>query len=77
MFFANPVMRTVARMLFPSTKQAMIRDRSAVLKRFILTIMLERSRFVNSLLNQFSTAFSTRGCQFRLMATGYPAVYSK
>ena len=42
-FFAAPVMRTVARMLFPSTRQPMIWARFSVVSRFILTIMLEGS----------------------------------
>jgi hypothetical protein len=41
-FFAAPVIRTVARMLFPSTRQPMICARFLVLSLFILTIMLER-----------------------------------
>ena len=48
-FFATPVMRTVERMEQPSTKAEMTRTRSEVLKRFILTIMLERSCNVNCL----------------------------
>ena len=40
-FFAAPVMRTVARMLLPSTRQPMIAARFSVLSRFILTIMRE------------------------------------
>ena len=43
MFLAAPVMRTVARMLLPSTRQPMIWARFSVLNRFILTIMLEAS----------------------------------
>lgn len=34
-FFATPVMRTVARMLVPSTRQAITRVRSLLLRRFI------------------------------------------
>jgi len=40
-FFATPVMRTVARMLLPSTNAATTRIRSAVLSLFILTTMLK------------------------------------
>ncbi len=44
MFFAAPVMRTVARMEFPSTRQPMTCARRSVLSLFtILTIMLEGS----------------------------------
>jgi uncharacterized phage-associated protein len=42
-FFAAPVIRQVARTLLPSTRQPMICARLSVLKRFILTIMLEGS----------------------------------
>ena len=42
-FFAAPVIRTVARMLLPSTRQPMICARFSVVSLFILTIMLERS----------------------------------
>jgi hypothetical protein len=42
-FFAAPVMRLVARMLFPSTRHPMIWARFSVVNRFILTIMLEGS----------------------------------
>jgi uncharacterized phage-associated protein len=42
-FFAAPVIRQVARMLLPSTKQPMICARLSVLNRFIMTIMLEIS----------------------------------
>ena len=41
-FFAAPVIRTVARMLLPSTRQPMICARFSVLSLFILTILLER-----------------------------------
>src|SRR4051812_44303112 len=40
-FFAAPVIRTVARMLLPSTREPMICARFSVDSRFILTIMLE------------------------------------
>ncbi len=44
MFFAAPVIRTVARIDMPSTKQPMIFARCSVRNRFaILTIMLDRS----------------------------------
>jgi hypothetical protein len=39
-FLAAPVIRTVARMLLPSTKQPMIWERFSVLNRFIMTTML-------------------------------------
>jgi hypothetical protein len=39
-FFAAPVILTVARMLLPSTRQPMIWARFSVLSRFILTICL-------------------------------------
>lgn len=42
-FLAAPVIRTVARMLFPSTRQPMICARFSVLNLFILTIMREHS----------------------------------
>src|SRR5580658_5854246 len=42
-FFAAPVMRTVPRIELPSTKHPMICARFSMLKRFILTIMLEAS----------------------------------
>src|SRR3954467_8922739 len=42
-FFATPVMRTVARMLLPSTSAATTAARFSVLRTFaILTIMLDR-----------------------------------
>ncbi len=43
-FFANPVIRQVARMPLPSTRQAMMRVRSATLKLFILTTMPGKSQ---------------------------------
>ncbi len=40
-FLAAPVMRTVARMELPSTRQPTMRARCSVLNLFILTIMLD------------------------------------
>ncbi len=42
-FLAAPVIRTVARMLLPSTRQPMIWARFSVDSLFILTIMRKRS----------------------------------
>jgi hypothetical protein len=42
-FLAAPVIRTVARMLLPSTRQPMIWARFSVVSLFILTILLELS----------------------------------
>lgn len=47
---ATPVMRDVERMLLPSTSERTTAARRSVLGRFILTIMLERSGIVNTLL---------------------------
>ena len=46
MFLAMPVMRTVARIEFPSTNAEITRTRSDCDIRFMLTIMLERLCFV-------------------------------
>ena len=48
MFLAAPVIRTVARIEFPSTKHPMIRARSSVVSLFILTIMLDPSDGITS-----------------------------
>src|SRR4029077_882803 len=45
-FFAAPVIRTVARMLLPSTRQPMTCARFSALSLFIMTIMLNRLRIV-------------------------------
>jgi hypothetical protein len=45
-FFATPVMRTVARIEFPSTKDPITAARFSVLSLFILTIMPDRLRIV-------------------------------
>ena len=42
-FLAAPVIRTVERMLLPSTRQPMIWARFSVLSLFIVTILLELS----------------------------------
>ena len=49
MFLAAPVIRTVARIEFPSTKHPMIRARSSVVSLFILTIMLDPSDGTNGM----------------------------
>jgi len=46
-FFATPVILTVARMELPSTKQRMTCDRRSVFSLFILTIMPKRIGYVN------------------------------
>src|SRR5687768_5848716 len=46
-FFAAPVMRTVARMLFPSTNALTTDARFSLLSLFILIFILDRSRIVN------------------------------
>lgn len=42
--FAVPVMRTVARMPLPSTREPMMQARRAVESRFILTVVLDPER---------------------------------
>ena len=54
-FLETPVMRTVARMLAPSTRQRIIWARVSESRRFILTIILERICFGNN---------KTRTCLF-------------
>jgi uncharacterized membrane protein len=49
-FLAAPVIRTVARMLLPSTRQPMIWARFSVVSLFILTIMRKHSDGTASML---------------------------
>lgn len=68
MFFATPVIRTVARTEFPSTREAITCWRFSTDNRFILTIMLERLGKVKGVRQAFACLVTQDGVQLSVQA---------